>query len=721
MQLIEELSSSHPGELFEEEIVIQIVTNNVPDLVFTDYPGITTEDKVLCDSGEGKTLKLLIQEEMKKPYNVVVIVEPASREDFNTSHIYPLVLNCLEDRPDLMENTILVRTKCDKISQTSFPPVVHSILDNPLGFGHVIATINLVDSIEAADPDNLSFADFRTRFHTTKTAEVDYFSHFCPPLTDRHVRTSALIQAMDQVFFRNLDNSIAAGITSIQAEIAGLQETMKRVSAPASYCYHSYSAEETSASPLCGIEVGTIVADFKKELPGIVLGLCESFASQQADDLRPPSLSLQEWDDVGVNVRSSLAHGAETAADRYGRFQSQKKLLDRRIIPFAKLFLSRFDAFMLEKVFGPALFQREHSPFHQIARFPKLVEHVLQSVRDASREWKSRVEAVLLEDIAHRWKILDVLSLFSLEEVNDLLTIEIPQSIFNNYADQVLTSWERVDEDIIGVELLADEEADFSKEREYYERKFISLKQQETILLECRYSQSHEELKMNLQLGQQEGDGTHRHPWLLRFWFVLYYSQFQENRQDVLAPDLRKASASSCVPSAESIMEEPENLMVMEEDPDQPAIKATRDEAEDPVQVAADNCSLSSSSEEKKRKREDIDDEVSSEDDESAEEPKQRRLETRAVSNEVEMGTEEGNLPSDVRKEEERTISTRSNSSDEGTFPQPPQELSTPFTSPSHANVIDLTDDEGQEPQQPQQQSSHSSTNRRLFGRLSFW
>ena len=91
MQLIEELSSSHPGELFEEEIVIQIVTNNVPDLVFTDYPGITTEDKVLCDSGEGKTLKGLIEEKVQQPYNTLVIVEPASREDFSTSHIYPLL------------------------------------------------------------------------------------------------------------------------------------------------------------------------------------------------------------------------------------------------------------------------------------------------------------------------------------------------------------------------------------------------------------------------------------------------------------------------------------------------------------------------------------------------------------------------------------------------------------------------------------------------------
>jgi hypothetical protein len=93
-QLIEQMSSAPEGELFKEEIIVQIITNNIPDLVFTDYPGITTVDRVLSDAAENdeiKTLKQLVESKIKQPYNTLVIVEPAAKEDFSTSHIFPFL------------------------------------------------------------------------------------------------------------------------------------------------------------------------------------------------------------------------------------------------------------------------------------------------------------------------------------------------------------------------------------------------------------------------------------------------------------------------------------------------------------------------------------------------------------------------------------------------------------------------------------------------------
>jgi len=51
IELIGSATSYRPDDMFEKEIAITIMASGVPNIQFTDFPGLATAIKVFCDTG----------------------------------------------------------------------------------------------------------------------------------------------------------------------------------------------------------------------------------------------------------------------------------------------------------------------------------------------------------------------------------------------------------------------------------------------------------------------------------------------------------------------------------------------------------------------------------------------------------------------------------------------------------------------------------------------
>jgi len=88
-ELIESATSYGPDDIFEKEITITIIASGVPNIQFTDFPGLTTTTKVFRDTG--RTVKQLIKEKLRDTSSTLVVVEDCLHTEFSTSHIIPLI------------------------------------------------------------------------------------------------------------------------------------------------------------------------------------------------------------------------------------------------------------------------------------------------------------------------------------------------------------------------------------------------------------------------------------------------------------------------------------------------------------------------------------------------------------------------------------------------------------------------------------------------------
>jgi hypothetical protein len=77
-------------EAFEEELRVEIAAPELPNMCFTDLPGLVTEDREVSDA-EGLTIRELVKRYMRRPQTTLVVVEPAATEDFDTSQVAPLL------------------------------------------------------------------------------------------------------------------------------------------------------------------------------------------------------------------------------------------------------------------------------------------------------------------------------------------------------------------------------------------------------------------------------------------------------------------------------------------------------------------------------------------------------------------------------------------------------------------------------------------------------
>ncbi len=120
--------SHHQGsDAFETELCVRIAAPGLPNISFTDLPGLVTKEKVLADNSSMSMTRLVVNY-MSRPNSTVVVVEPASIEDLETSHVSPLMRDIQKsERADIFHNSILVLSKCDKIRHGLEPRIMEMI------------------------------------------------------------------------------------------------------------------------------------------------------------------------------------------------------------------------------------------------------------------------------------------------------------------------------------------------------------------------------------------------------------------------------------------------------------------------------------------------------------------------------------------------------------------------------------------------------------------
>lgn len=87
---VHEESKTRDGRAFVGELVVTILAPDLPSMTFTDLPGLITDDREIADE-EDMSIRKMVKKYMRKLNTTLVVVEPASTEDFETSQVAPLL------------------------------------------------------------------------------------------------------------------------------------------------------------------------------------------------------------------------------------------------------------------------------------------------------------------------------------------------------------------------------------------------------------------------------------------------------------------------------------------------------------------------------------------------------------------------------------------------------------------------------------------------------
>lgn len=79
------------GRAYQEELRITIAAPGLPNISFTDMPGLITDDRTVSDAADDLTIRRLVKRYIRQPQTTLVVVEPAATEDFDTSQVAPML------------------------------------------------------------------------------------------------------------------------------------------------------------------------------------------------------------------------------------------------------------------------------------------------------------------------------------------------------------------------------------------------------------------------------------------------------------------------------------------------------------------------------------------------------------------------------------------------------------------------------------------------------
>lgn len=150
------------GRAFGGELRVVIAAPGLPNMQFTDLPGLITDDRILSDAQEMEadssssaaegssqeqqhphhkhqqqhhhhhhnkhqqqqlleqaTIRKMVRRFMEMKNTTLVVVEPASVEDFETSQVSPLLRDIKRSgrRKDIFDHAVLVLSKCDRVRE----------------------------------------------------------------------------------------------------------------------------------------------------------------------------------------------------------------------------------------------------------------------------------------------------------------------------------------------------------------------------------------------------------------------------------------------------------------------------------------------------------------------------------------------------------------------------------------------------------------------------
>ena len=90
---IHEESLVRDGKAYQQELKVTIHAPGLPNMHFTDLPGLITDDREVSDivDADVTTIRKLVKQYMRQPGTTLVVVEPAATEDFDTSQVAPML------------------------------------------------------------------------------------------------------------------------------------------------------------------------------------------------------------------------------------------------------------------------------------------------------------------------------------------------------------------------------------------------------------------------------------------------------------------------------------------------------------------------------------------------------------------------------------------------------------------------------------------------------
>lgn len=390
-RFIEQLNNYSSNEIFETPLLITIVANSLPNMQFTDMPGLTSTAIELKNTHQPKTVENLVEEWMSNVHNTVVVVESAPAYAVNAdsaSLILPIMHRVRLRDPSITRRSLLVLTMCDKITPGSFDADLLPVFNARDDFNLIIGVINKRDG----DPEvhQMHFAQFREHFEATKITELDLFRERGDLYQQGKCTTEAVFRNIDRIFQTLLHQELTHGIIILERKIVATEQQLYHELAPPPSLYHDHPV--TAHDPF----VKTVLVEEMKVATKhcIKIALMQQSLFAYDQDMLTAEVALLT--EVGIAWPDFICGDIDIAMIRKASFEKLRLCLHS----FVQELVQVIDPIFVDAMTG--IFAQQHSPFHHIARFPALrqkIEHALVS-------FASGACPIVQQSLAEYWHLL---------------------------------------------------------------------------------------------------------------------------------------------------------------------------------------------------------------------------------------------------------------------------------------------------------------------------
>lgn len=264
----------------------------------------------------------------------------------------------------LNTRSILVLTKCDKITPSAFASDVLSIYDQPQIvrlYPCIVCVVNKIDG--QPEPHSIPFTEFRHIFEETKKEEQRIFSERGNLNVNVPCTTLAVINKINDIFRTLLSQALHSGYENIQGSESTLRCQIQLELAPPAnlYCDQTPTNEQPFSKDELIKDLASVVIECAKTSISAI-SLFEDTESEFGGNeglLLQLEVGLKNWPTIELgNIENGLV--------RREFFEKVKRKMEK----FLRLVLSNINQICLEDASGA--FSKSYLSFHHLHRFSKL-------------------------------------------------------------------------------------------------------------------------------------------------------------------------------------------------------------------------------------------------------------------------------------------------------------------------------------------------------------
>eukprot|EP01038_Epipyxis_sp_PR26KG_P009885 gene9885-13295_t len=510
---INQESSDQERNIYGEELKILISAPGLPNVRFTDLPGLVGETRMLND--RPFSIRELTMEYIKRPNTTVVVVESASIEDFETSLVSPM-LNEIKnrDRSNIFENSVLVLSKADKIMDSETVHVMSLIektspeLDK-FNYRYVVGVIN---QVRGPPPDIESYSILKEWYNDVLEYERLQFERYTkqsgePISRDYECTTTAVFNRIDEISFSMVFDAIETGRQNLNEKIQQAENEILRSLAPPLFYYDLLESDPIHIP----------------QLPDAIINGRSVIIKEVIENINKSLISYcKDYDFMsGTNTQFNKI------LERFPSFSKSNDLNDHLLLKLIKddlikefetLINTRFKHDFPEHIFPRIPSHTNHrryghrrssninecltatsSPFHRIDRYHKLCDYIKQEFTkylkeacdDAVLEMSSFINTWWKTSVPFRVVKDKLLSLINASYYTTIVSLYegLNKRLLNLYSVCCISA------DLT----LFDENEDFKTLRLKLEKKPFILRRQQNILLDCIDVRSNEALRKAIE------------------------------------------------------------------------------------------------------------------------------------------------------------------------------------------------------------------------------